>query len=258
MDTLLHVSARHQIGVYISPDQDARTGTFRIQRYQRFRDHPLIAVEGTGRHLIKVSRWVDPGSSEPTYSITRRTTGGDTVYTQGFPYSPRAIPDHEVSSELLRIAERLGGDPARALEVAQAGLYVPPWYPPVSVVLVGPEGWVWVRREAPRADRPRRWDIINPGGERVGALFLPLNLEVRAVHGLTGWAIEAGDGAGAHLWAVQARLAPEIHVPDTDANSGAAGPKPVDGFATGLRARCARRPRPMRRPPVPSSRGFRS
>jgi hypothetical protein len=154
---------------------------------QPFADHPLIFIDHSGHHVVVVDRTVEGGDPPPRFFVHRITPWGDTVSSRAYPYDPVPMEDSWVRQEAHRLAESLGGDLEAAVRTARAGIYLPPWLPPVSQVLGDREGWLWLAREVVPDSDSIVWEIHDPEGSRVRFVTLDPALAVRAVQRDTAW-----------------------------------------------------------------------
>lgn len=202
-DTLAMVSIRNRGLTVYGPPQDLPGGRVHApgrQGEQPFTDHSLVEVGPTGSHVVIVEREVRAEDDRPAVFVYRLAPAGDTIETQRLPYVPVPMQDDWVREAARGLAEGLSEDPSEAFEVAEAGLYIPPWLPPVSEVRVGPEGWVWLGREAVPDSNAVRWDVVDLEGNFRGAVEVERDIEIRAVHRRTAWGTRASDSGGVELW----------------------------------------------------------
>jgi hypothetical protein len=198
VDTLVTIPAPRAVnflyrdGTWQGPVRQAQSKGF-IHPYT---DHPVFGMDPTGRHFVLVERAVVGDAERARYHTYHMTTSGDTVSTRAHPFRPIPISKDWVDAEMARIVQDLGEEAAEAL---RRGLEMPRWLPPVTKVVVGPDGSSWVRREAVPGAQHIVWDLLAPTGNRMGQVTLPAGLSVNAVAALTGWAIQESDGS---LWRI--------------------------------------------------------
>src|SRR5690606_29004343 len=137
--------------------------------------------------LVRIDRTVSGEVESPHFRVTRLTLSGDTVYSRQFPYTPRPIDSAVVDSlirlrgeAMTRLPPSFAGapTPARAEELARQSLYLPAHLPPVSQVVPGRDGSLWLKREELPTDSSE-WLVLDPGGEVVGTVFTPRSLTVQ-------------------------------------------------------------------------------
>lgn len=82
--------------------------------------------------------------------------------------------------------------PARAEELARESLYLPAYHPPVSQLLLGRDGSMWLKREGHSADSVD-WLVLSPQGEVVGTVTTPLTLSIQAAEMERVWGMETDE-----------------------------------------------------------------
>ncbi|MFW6201739.1 MAG: hypothetical protein ACOC8B_04120 [Gemmatimonadota bacterium] len=208
LDTLVSLSTRNRAAVLLRPEGAPRGRSVMRQVPQPFADYPLLGVDPTASHFVMVDRPVEggPGSREsPRFTVHRLTLDGDTMSTLHHTYEPVPLREAWIEAAAREYGEGISADTAAAIAAARDVLYTPAWLPPVSRVLVGREGWAWLRRERIPDSERLRWEIHDPDGERVGAIEVRSTIEIRAVHGLEAWAIEGAGDDAFDLWHLSVR-----------------------------------------------------
>ena len=71
---------------------------------------------------------------------------------------------------------------------AEEAVYLPASYPPVSDVVAGADGAVWVAREELPGQR-RKWQVFSDGGELLAEVEAPTGYEIRWVGEATTWGL---------------------------------------------------------------------
>ncbi|MDT8369843.1 MAG: hypothetical protein RQ745_11585 [Longimicrobiales bacterium] len=191
LDTVVKLPTRNRaLYVQLPPETDAagRMIAENRQGTQPFANHPLVAVGEAGERLLIVDRSIRADAERPSFTLHWLTMAGDTVRTREFAHETVPIPDRTVEDWADRLIEGFGSDSAEARRAAEKALYRPPWFPPVSGVLMGPSGWIWLRREAVPGARDVIWEIVDPDGRRLGSVELDAGLRLDAVAGRTAWA----------------------------------------------------------------------
>ncbi len=166
---------------------------------QPYGDFPLLAVSANGLNIVVVDRSVEAEAAAPTYRLLRIGPAGDTLMRREVPYVPVPMREDWVEREAALMGSGLVEDPTAAAAAAKARMFIPPWLPPVTEVLVDLDGWTWIAREVvPGAER-RRWEVFSPEGDPVGTVDLPIHFRVRAVRREVAWAIDTREEEG-WLW----------------------------------------------------------
>jgi len=180
LDTLFIASVEYHVLSY--PYQ----GRFVVGR-QPFDDGPLLTFAADGTSFVHVERAARAGATRRTFSVTRITENGDTLYSAAYPYDPIPIGrrDIEVAVEYLH---RSGPqDRARERRIREA-LYIPDHHPTVTRVLVGTDGVAWLRREVSEAETVR-WTVLDPAGQAIYSVALPANAEVLSAARHVAWGV---------------------------------------------------------------------
>lgn len=152
-------------------------------------DDLLTAVLPDGR--ILVDRTVPATEDDASFSVTRVTFVGDTVYHRMFGYRPRGFPEVVLDTLATRSALRPGGllrivggvpepigRPADTVAVVAAlrrAMDFPAFQTPIQADFLGSDGSVWLRRED-RGEPTYDWLVLDPAGESAGVVELPRGL----------------------------------------------------------------------------------
>lgn len=158
-----------------------------------FRDHPLYAVSPDGSHVTVVERSLERAIWMNVYTVMRFSLEGDTVIQV-----ERAPPLIRVSTSALRTAAvELSEHPvlAEALpwpeirpSLVESLVYRSPWHPPISDVVVGQDGTIWLRWPD-AGDGPVRWDVLDPQGRPLRTLTLDRGVRIRGATADAAWAL---------------------------------------------------------------------
>lgn len=157
---------------------------------------PLLAVPPTGTSLVVLDRPVATDPASAAYRVLRLGLDGDTLLAASRAYTPVAVGAAQIDSIALAIAEgwaeRMEATaPALAAEIADQVVW-PSYVPPVTEVLAGSDGSVWLRRETIGASMAR-WEILDEAFAPIGRLDLPLDLELKVVAQDHFYAVELDD-----------------------------------------------------------------
>lgn len=200
-DTVLWLSTRNQ-ALILAASRMGQPGPF-IETSQPFGDFPLFAWHTAREQVVLVDRPITSGTASPAYIVHVVSLAGDTLSTHRYPYDPVRLTDGMFRPVALERAAPLADDSTEALAIAAAAIHRPAWLPPVSGILTGPDGWIWIRREAvPGADRVQ-WDVLDPLGSRVGSFELDTAIDIRAVRALEAWAVQDAGESGMALWRIR-------------------------------------------------------
>jgi hypothetical protein len=177
---------------------------------QPFSDTELVRVSRHAPLVVRVERAVpaDPGSA--TYRVTARIFEGDTVFSRAIGYTPISLSDALVDSVVRARSARFPGATAeRAALWARQSLYVPEFHPPVSDVVVGRDGSVWLRG-ADLGTSTVEWRVLSPDGEPLGFVRLPVDLRIMLADRNRAWGTERDELDVPYI--VRYRIVPEREV----------------------------------------------
>ena len=145
---------------------------------------PLRAAPPTGTSLVVVDRPVATNGESGTYQVLRVGLDGDTLNATNPAYDPIPVLDSQIDSIASEMAqgraERLNATvPALTAAIADQIVW-PDYQPPVTEVLCGSDGSVWLRREVVGVSSAR-WEILAEDLSPIGWVDLPFGLEVKVV-----------------------------------------------------------------------------
>lgn len=191
LDTLARYSLVNTVFGLNDPDHDPpRWGVYRDQA---FSDAEIVQVSEHAPELVRLKRPA-AGDGGPTgFRVVKLGLEGDTLFHREVRYDPVPLDPAVVDSVAADFAgwlaesERLAEGRARRL--ARESLYAPPFHPPVSQVVLGRDGSVWLRREDTGEDRID-WLVLGPAGELEGVASLPKGLRVLEADRRTAWGME--------------------------------------------------------------------
>lgn len=154
---------------------------------------PLIAVPPSATSFVIVDR---PPASNPdsaSFWVYRVNLRGDTVATRSIAYVPQPVT-HEMVDSIVndmagRMARRFSMTPAALADVIRDQLKWPSYTPPVSALLLGSDGSVWIERETVGMSQVR-WDILGRDLASLGQIQLPKDLEPKVVSRSALWAVK--------------------------------------------------------------------
>lgn len=149
---------------------------------QTFTDTDLVSVHPLGLDVVIVSREASVSSNHSMFEITRISFTDDTIFRRSYHYSPRPMPDSLRRKELderSRAAEgMLGGERSGAMRATiRERLFLPDFLPPVTRVVRGRDGTIWIRREMDGRESVE-WYALDGTGLFVGRASLPQAMRV--------------------------------------------------------------------------------
>ncbi len=164
---------------------------------QPFAGSPLTSFEPGQQAVVVVDRRTHQGQGLASFSVTKVSMTGDTIFRREIPYVPEPVDqetvDRVVDADVRQwlAQQRPDGDldQSRLEELARGALYVPTYYPPVSFVVMGRDGTIWLRDERPTSAEIG-WTVLDSDGRPLARIRLSTIFQMKvadrdAVWGLT-------------------------------------------------------------------------
>jgi hypothetical protein len=147
---------------------------------QPFEAGPFWGARPDGRGLAILEAPIVAPSTVADAAFTVRTTDstGRIVRSRSYSYQPvpvtTQVRDGAVRAVVARAFE------ADAEQQVRAAMVVPAFMPPVTALVAGRDGSIWIRREAVgnTAIRGGTWNVIDPAGTLVAVVTMPTDLWV--------------------------------------------------------------------------------
>lgn len=159
---------------------------------------PLWTPAADGRSILIVHRPIAAREDQGRLRIIRLGLQGDTLVDREFVYRPRPIEKAELDRVYHDLAERLAGNPRVTSTMMQveddvrASLPAPPYYPPVTKLIAGDDGTIWLRRQTTVANQ-QEWQVFSEEGEMLGRVHLPQELEVHGAERGRVWGVSRNE-----------------------------------------------------------------
>jgi hypothetical protein len=129
-----------------------------------FNPAPLLAVSPDGSRIAIATTAVE-GSDAGKYRITLMSALGDTLHTRQHAFTPMPVP-RSIADSVRPKEAALGALYGRAGLLAYPLIRVPPVYQPLSEILAGSDGAVWLRLR--RSPSSFHWLLLDSAGAPVG------------------------------------------------------------------------------------------
>lgn len=133
-----------------------------------------------------------PGSGAGSFSVTRTSESGDTVYHTRFAYHAEPLSAAAQDTLLMpyvRAYAELGTDTADVEATVRRHAIIPKYAAPISTYRVANDGTLWLRREE-RGEGSYDWLLIRPDGTPWGVLRLSRGSVVRWSRDDLLWVVE--------------------------------------------------------------------
>lgn len=168
-------------------------GGLRASNFQPFNDGALFASASNGSVSVIVERQAATNAQRANYRVTAFGATGDTLFSRAYAYVPVRLEDSEVDSVVRLEAEQqqVGFPSLRAAESAvREALYVPPFVPPVGDVIVGRNGWIWLRRDDVAQADSVPWHVLDRTGSPIRVVVAHRRLSLLEAETERVWGIE--------------------------------------------------------------------
>jgi hypothetical protein len=148
-----------------------------------------VARDRTG--IIVVDRPAAERADGAHFMVTRLDLTGDTVSARTLPYTPIALDEAMTDSMVERFARSHAHDDRFAegalRRAIREALYRPGYLPPVTDLVAGRDGTIWLRREevADSVD----WLVLDERGEPLARLLAPAGLRVHRADRSNVWGV---------------------------------------------------------------------
>jgi hypothetical protein len=193
LDTIASYSLENRVWEVRYRDDPRSGGSY---GRQPFSDTELVRHSYYQPLVVRVDRSAATSAARATFSVTAWTFAGDTLFSRELSYSPVPLEDALVDSVVEARAASVSRSPlpgaptpARAAVWARNTLYTPRYHPPVSDMVVGRDGSVWLRGEDP-GQSTVEWRILSADGEPYGVVRLPVGLWMILAERSTVWGTE--------------------------------------------------------------------
>jgi hypothetical protein len=158
---------------------------------------PQVAVFPDGRGVVVVERWVPAGPDSAAIRISAYGGDGSMKFDETLTYRPIPVPDGWIGRTFGSQTTRGEQAPPESrqreyLQALQGVLSKRDFYPPVTRVVAGDDGSIWLRREEVSFDSVT-WDVLTNVGAWEGRLRAPADLQIHAASRDTVWGVVTGD-----------------------------------------------------------------
>lgn len=170
-------------------------GTSRTYFPQPFTDSPLTAVAPDGSALVIVRRNAAPHGDSAVFSVQRIHYSGRVSLSRNYQYRPLRLSRDAVARAVDEQAGGLAETRIRTPEAAvvrrelRENLYRPRFLPPVTRLVLGRDGTIWLRREELNRDMAW-WHVLDARGRIIARAWVPARLSVRYADRTGIWGVE--------------------------------------------------------------------
>jgi hypothetical protein len=172
-----------------------RSGTSSTYFAQPFSDSPLTAVAPDGSGLVIVTRAAATSRGQASFSVRKVHFSGRTAFERAYTYTPRPLTGDAVESVVnkhaggMQEAKFRTPPEAAARRLIREALYRPGYLAPVTDVVIGRDGTIWLRRES-TGRAVFDWQVLDAAGRPIGRVSLPAKVAVQYADRSQVWGVE--------------------------------------------------------------------
>jgi hypothetical protein len=162
---------------------------------QPYTDSPIMKVAHDGSSIVIVTRNAAKSAQGAAFGVRRIDPAGRVLMNRQYPYTPVPLSSRAADSTLNALSGSLGSSgTARSSEASlrrelRKAVYIPSHLTPVSSVVLGRDGTIWLRRE--RTGEPTiGWTVLDSAGTKLADLRLPASTLVHYADRSQIWAVE--------------------------------------------------------------------
>ncbi len=160
-----------------------------------FADTPLWRVASTGSAVIAVDRTIPRDSASARYRVRKWDGNGKLSFSVDIRFVPKRVPPAQLDSVIDVLTNDLADNyPSRAVarKLVSDTVGKPAFFPPVSDIVVGTDGFIWLAREGfvmPPLSM-RRYDVLDSLGRLAGTIGLRRPGRIVATTKSAVWVVE--------------------------------------------------------------------
>lgn len=170
----------------------APNGAAILSSYQPFSEVPIPAVDPAGRRVILVDRPAAEKADVGYFHVSARDATGRPEWSHVYSYKPTALSGAVRDSILRQLTAEFRetfGSAGLAERAVKAALLLPRFVPPVTSVIVGTDGTIWLRREDVSHSHVV-WFVLDDRGQLLAWLTLPRGSTIKTASRSGIWAVE--------------------------------------------------------------------
>lgn len=174
---------------------EVRTGTGVTYGQQPFTDSPIQQVKPDGSSIVIVTRSAARSAESASFGVRMIDPAGRVLMNRQYPYQPVPVPARMADSTLDAMSGTWGvnrtpgpADASLRRELRKS-VYIPSHFTPVSSMVLGRDGTIWLRRERTGEDTIR-WTVLDSAGGMLSELRIPTRTLVKYADRTQVWAVE--------------------------------------------------------------------
>lgn len=146
-----------------------------------------------GQSIVVIERAAARDAAGAAFRILRIALGGDTLVNRTVAYVPKVIEPDARTEAYRSLAERLSrrvnvsGSVSDLQADVRRALGTPRFLPPVTELVTGRDGTIWLRRE--EVPDSAEWHVFGPSGDERGRVKVPTTLKVYGAEAGRFWGV---------------------------------------------------------------------
>ena len=163
--------------------------------FQPLSDESLWEVAPDGSSIVVVERPAAERKGPAFFRVTKLDAQGDTLLSRRYSYTPRPLTEEvvdRVTNEWVDEKMSMSNPPssrAAAERLFRTALYRPAYHSPVTKLVMGRDGTIWLRREDVGDDRVV-WNVLDKRGNVVAVLITRQKLRLFQADRDQIWGVE--------------------------------------------------------------------
>ena len=197
---------RHNFALRVAVRVNGEPGM--MNAVQPFSNDPLWRVDRNGTAVVWVER--PQMTREPTFTVTRVTQSGDTVFSRRIAYIPKLLDDPTLDGAVRQVGDLPLPSSVKMVidnDALRKEIYRPKYLPPVSGITAASDGTTWIRLEQEARSDQVIYLVLRPDGSTLGEFSSRKTEQVVEARVARIWTrnITFDDGAYVHLYLASKR-----------------------------------------------------
>jgi hypothetical protein len=187
VDSLAFIErSRTYLEARISVNGTAGNGQFQ----QPFTDDPLVQPAKDGASIVIVDQKSSDGGIAPTFTVTKLSAQGDTVFSRQIPYSRELLNDQQFVAaleEITQLPTRVRPGVVVSMDDLRNNAYRPYYLPPVKSLTIASDGTIWLHRHT--LAKTSTYLVLGSDGNPIATTEVPKGQRVIESNGSTVWTL---------------------------------------------------------------------
>lgn len=206
-DTLFRYPLENTVLEMSIPNDPRSRGSYASQPWS---DTELAEISPGELAYVSVQRRVGPEGPEHA-RVAKAGFDGTEIFSVELPAETVPLEPEEVDAFVGRWVDRLSQSffsdiaPGRIEQTIRERLYDPGFYPPVSEMVVGRDGSVWLAGPKLMDEEVTRWTVLDPEGVVMGSVELPRSFSLQEAEVGQAWGMQPDELGVPHIVSFEIR-----------------------------------------------------